>query len=515
MTQENSCIFCRGPLEEGDVCHWCGFSQSAKAEIPGTLGYGTKVDVYITGDVFTMDGESSSYFAYDTLNSRRVILKEFLPVSMVAPRDGNTVKVQQGKEVLFKNLMMDFTDLYNSLIKLDCKAIQHVYRVFSANGTAYAVLEYVKGDNLKQHLIKRGKPYTFKEARWLFQDVFTRMKKLEKANIAHGGISDETLIITPENTPILIGFAIGDLRVNNEHIIYKLYDGFSAPEQYEPNGFSGFYTDIFSVAVLFNYAVTGRAYTEGMFDTKGLDRHLPRHALAALRYATKPNPTQRIDNIEDFVLMLDDKAVVEKEKKPSKKQPDKKRSANPGKKYLPYVAVAAIMLVFGIAVMSLSGGEPQPPAVTPTPPVEIKDKIKVPDFRGESYNSIMNNREYSANFYFHIEEEYSTRYKKGQVITHSPIADEEVEQGTTIELIISKGRPMVTVPSGLEGMNIEDAKVILDGLGIKYTILEKIQTADYPHNTVQGTDKVPGSQMNPATDFLVVYISDATPVKNP
>ena len=160
----SECIICGSEITQ-DSCSWCGFSQQPKAQLPGTLEYGTNVNGYVVGDVLDMDGESTSYLAYDTANQRKVILKEFLPVSMVGPRNGTHVVAQQGKEVLFKNLMMDFTDLYSSLVSIESKAIQTVYSLFSANGTVYAVMEHIKGDTLRQNLIKRGKTYTFKEAR--------------------------------------------------------------------------------------------------------------------------------------------------------------------------------------------------------------------------------------------------------------------------------------------------------------------------------------------------------------
>lgn len=512
MTQENSCIFCKGPLSDSDVCSWCGFSQQGKADIPGTLAYGTKVDIYIVGDVITMDGESSSYSAYDTQSRRKVILKEFLPVSMVAPRDGDTVKVQPGKEVLFKNLMMDFTDLYTALGKIDSKALQKVYRIFHANGTVYTVLESVKGDTLRQNLIKKGKHYTFKEARWLFQDLFVLMKQLEENNIAHGGISDETVMITTENNAVLTGFAIQDLRVKNEHIIYKLYDGFSAPEQYITNRFPGFYTDIFSVAVLFYYSITGKTYTDGMFETKEVSRHIPKYAVEALKHATQPDPRARIDNIEDFVLMLDNKAVVEK---PSKKRTSKNYNFNFNKKYILYITVIIILIVFAIAVFSLSNTGGETLSSSEVISSELNSGIPVPDFRGKSYSEIMNDEEYTKYFYFHIEEEYSTEYRLGQVISHSPAAGQEVEQGTLIYLTVSKGEPMITVPDGLVGLDISTVEQILENLGIKFVVLEKVQTEQYPYNTVQGTDKMPGTSINPAREFLVVYVSDNTPLNKP
>ena len=111
---------------------------------------------------------------------------------------------------------------------------------------------------------------------------------------------------------MLTGFAIRDLRVKNDHIMYKLYDGFSAPEQYSQNQFAGFYTDIYSISALFYYAVMGKNYVEGAFELKDVHHFMPKYAVQALDYATKKNPRDRINNLEDFILMLDNKATVEK-----------------------------------------------------------------------------------------------------------------------------------------------------------------------------------------------------------
>ncbi len=512
MSQEKNCIFCAGPITEGDICTWCGFDQRSEKTIPGTLDYGTKLNMYTVGDVIAVDGESTSYMAYDTQSETKVILKEFLPVSMVAPRTNHNVNIQPGKEVLFKNLMMDFTDLYNVLKKIDNKALQKVKSVFNANNTVYAVLENVKGDTLKQNLIKRGKTYTFKEARWLFQDLFLLMKQLENANIAHGGISDETVIITPENNIVLGGFAIADLRVKNEHIVYKLYDGFAAPEQYEINGFSGFYTDIFSVAVLFNYAVTGRTWQENMFNSKLTDRHIPKYAAIALDRATLTDRSKRIDNIEDFVLILDGKAEIQK--KPEKKQPPAKTGPDMAK-FMPYFAVTLIMALFIGAMFSVNNSRSTSQSQPSTSDEIISSQsqlITVPYMIGENYSRVMNNPRYTQNLYFYMDEEYSTTYPKGRIISHNPRPDRQVAPGTLIYLTVSKGAPMLTVPEGLTGMDSEQAGNILSNMGIQYVVLYKVQTTQFPQGTVQGTDKMPGTPIDPRKDFLVLYVSDNTPL---
>ena len=128
------CVFCGSDLV-ADNCGWCGFSTQPKEQLPGTLAYGTDVNGYIVGDVADMNGESTTYYAYHGATQTKVLLKEFLPVSMVAPRNGDTVTVQQGKEVLFKNLMMDFTDLYSALSGIESKNLQKIFTIFSANGS--------------------------------------------------------------------------------------------------------------------------------------------------------------------------------------------------------------------------------------------------------------------------------------------------------------------------------------------------------------------------------------------
>lgn len=353
MTEKN-CIFCGGPVRDGQDCPWCGFHQSG-SHVRGTLPYGAKLNNYVIADVVDMDGVSTSYLAYDKTLQRRVIIKEYLPVSMVGPRNGDNVEVQPDKEVLFKNLMLDFRDLYISLAKIESPAIQKIYDIFNANGTVYAVLENVKGESLKKTMLKSARPYTFKEARWLFRDIFRLLGKLRENNLAHGGISDDTVIITPDGNAVLTDFAIRDLRVKNDHVMYKLYDGFSAPEQYNVEQFSGFYTDIYSVAALFYYVVTGKNLTPNSFD--GRVPELPKCAINAIKFATKPNPEERIDNIEDFVLILDDKAVAESANEPKKENPlanlAAKLPSGFDKKYVPYIMVAAVILIFAIAILGL------------------------------------------------------------------------------------------------------------------------------------------------------------------
>lgn len=510
MSAEKTCIFCSGPVEDGEICSWCGFPQTSFQNLSGTLKYGTKTNIYVVGNVLTMDGESTSYLAYDTKNQRKVILKEFLPVSMVAPREGNTVKVQRGYEVLFKNLMMDFQDLYRVLSGIESKALQKIYDIYEENGTVYVALEYIKGDTIKQNLIKRGKPYTFKQARWMFQDLFEIVEKLEKINLAHGGISDENVIVTPENNLVLTGFAVRDLRVKNDHMVYKLYEGFSAPEQYKTGRFAGFYTDIYSLSALFYYTVTGNFYTDGALDMKDVHHLMPKYAIEALKYATELNPIDRIDNLNDFILMLDDKATIEK---PVKITDEKKDKINLDKKYIIRIALVVILAVFAVTVgMIASNGNSEVTSTSMESSDSFLDELRVPRLVGRSYSDIINDEELNRYFYFEIEEDYSNEFAIGQIISHKPSIGEVVKPGTTIYLKVSKGSQLVEVPDGLVGQPIDYVTRRLDDLGIQYTIKEVVQSKEYPYGVVVGTDIQPGVKIDTKRQYVIIYVSDNTPI---
>ena len=509
----SDCIFCGRQLNNEDKCVWCGFEQRGSSVISGTLPYGTKLRDYVIGNVVSIDGESTTYMCFDLKTQKSVIIKEFLPVTLVAPRENFQVVVQESKQVLFKNLLMDFIDLYQTLQKIDSPAMPKIYDVFGDNRTAYVVMQNVKGPTLTQTLIKRGKPFSFKETRWLFNDLFNLLQKLSNVNLHHGGISDETVIITPDNTVILTGFAIQDLRTKNEHIAYKLYDGFSAPEQYYPDKFQGIYTDIYALACLVYYAVTGKVMEKDALNSKEIYRVFPKHAVEALKYATQTNPKDRIDSVSDFVLMLDDKGTVIKPKE-SKEKTDKKN-----KKLMQYLALAlVVVVVLALAFKSIgaqstvSTGESS--SVTESQSQQVVEK-SVPKLIGKSYAEVVSNPDYQLDYTFVKLEAYSNEYAEGVICDQSPDAGDTIIPGSTIYLTVSLGARATYVPTGVIGISYNDAVKKLDEAGINYRREYVDQTREYVAGVVAGLSIAEGKEISIKDDVLVVYVSNDKPLATP
>ena len=72
----------------------------------------------------------------------------------------------------------------------------------------------------------------------------------------------------------------------------------------------------------------------------------------------------------------------------------------------------------------------------------------------------------ARNLKMKVEEDYSSTVTAGYVISQSPDANTEVEEGSTVTVVISKGKQTITLPS-VTGQSEAEAKAALDRLGLK------------------------------------------------
>ena len=504
----SDCIFCGRQLNSEEKCAWCGFRQKASETIAGTLPFGTKLKDYVIGDVAEVDGESTTYYAFDKTIQQKVLVKEFLPVTMVAPRNTLDVSVQPEKQVLFKNLLYDFVDLYQTLQKIKSPALPKIHEVFIKNKTAYAVIDSIKGVPLRDVLIARGKTFTYKEVRWMFEPIFALMEEMSKLNIHHGGISDETVIITHDGNVVLTGFAIQDLRTKNDHVVYKLYKGFSAPEQYYSDKFQGTYTDIYALASLIYYSVTGKLMDKSALEGKEIYRSFPKYVVEALRYATKENQKERLDTISDFVMMLDDKGTVIKPKA-------EKTTKAEGRKPLVYGVIALVAVVLLVVGMSAVNKPEAPPATEDEIGTQVPQpqQLYVPNFVGQKYADVIADETYIDEFVFVKLDSYSDQYSAGKICLQSPVSGQPVAAGTTIYLTVSLGPQAVKVPE-IIGISFNDAVEKLDQLGVSYRKEYVDQTREYVHGMVANLSVDEGEEIS-LDEVLVVYVANDKPFATP
>jgi beta-lactam-binding protein with PASTA domain len=101
-------------------------------------------------------------------------------------------------------------------------------------------------------------------------------------------------------------------------------------------------------------------------------------------------------------------------------------------------------------------------------------------------------------------EQASGDVDEGEVIETDPAADEMVDKGTTVNLVVSSGPEMVDVPT-LDGYTYENAKELLQGLGLKVGEKE-FQDSSLPRDQVINTNP-PGPTRLPAGAEIRLIVS--------
>ena len=307
MGEQIVCSNCLSNADSGlPACPYCG--QSFENTNPaGTLPVNTLLaGRYTIGRVLALDGEGVLYAAIDNSATRRVVIKEYVPVTICAARsrDGSVIP-RQGREVLFKTTRMDFVDLYRSLVALGRNdGLVQVLDLIEENNTAYAVREPDEGTPLLTYLEQRAQPLTQSEALLLLRPVVYGVEAMHRMGLLHRGISPETVFITKTGSAKLSGYATLGLRTADSELKSQMFDGYAAPEQYAVAEFDGKYTDIYGLGALFYRVLTGKtpvpANLRRMNDTlppaHTVDKEIPGFVSAAIARAMRLAPGERMQS---------------------------------------------------------------------------------------------------------------------------------------------------------------------------------------------------------------------------
>jgi beta-lactam-binding protein with PASTA domain len=98
----------------------------------------------------------------------------------------------------------------------------------------------------------------------------------------------------------------------------------------------------------------------------------------------------------------------------------------------------------------------------------------------------------------------SADIEEGEVIQTDPPADEMVEKGTTVNLVVSSGPELVDVPT-LDGYTYDNAKQLLESRGLKVGEKE-FQDSSLPRDQVINTNP-PGPTQLPAGSEIKLIVS--------
>ena len=513
------------------VCPYCGGHVGAKlTECPSchtplrwamddALPEGTVLaGRYLIIRTLSQDGEGYFYAAKERSSELSVVIKEYFPLTLSAPRLQNGgIEAKMGREVPFKTLRMDFEELYTTLQQITpATGLTAVLDLVRENGTTYAVLEPARGQTLSQYL--RGKrPLRPAEVRSILQPVMEGAAAMHKAGLIHRGISPETIFVTKDGAASLAGYATQGLRSTGSELKPQMYEGYMAPEQYSMAEFEGRYTDVYALAAVAYRMATGhvpvsarqRQTRDSLEPAEEFSSAIPSYFSDVLCSAMELQPGRRIQNVPELMGMLASQTTAHTMMTAGGKRQSKQKAQVSTRNVLMTASVIILVLVclLGWCIIKLTDRQEKPVPAAPDPAASQvqTQQTALPSFVGKRLSAIQHEKEYLA-YRFTITEEYSSEVANGVVIRQSPAAGSEAPQNGTVELVVSRGPQLATMPK-IFGFTQEKAIEELDKAGIRYSLLMVANDGQYAAGTVARTEPAEGESFDPDTRIANIYIA--------
>lgn len=263
---------------------------------------------YRIQDTLGQGGYGITYSALDTINSRRVAIKELFPSrNVVRSPDKMTVQVQPEQEETFQYLCESFEKEARLLIELQkLDGIVELTHVFSENNTVYYVMELLDGEDLMRRLRRAG-PLRWDQLSPILHTVMTALERIHAVGLIHRDISPDNIFLSG-NSAYLIDFGSARKFQNNVNFTAIVKQNFAPWEQFLSNSHQGPWTDVYALAATAYFSLTGqlpppatdRRSTDRLVPLENLCPGLPREVYAAISKGMAVSAEDRFQNISQF-----------------------------------------------------------------------------------------------------------------------------------------------------------------------------------------------------------------------
>ncbi len=536
------CMSCMNTVPAGaSECPSCGYNGSQRN--PGLclpIGY-RLANRYVVGRKLDEDSGSVSYVAYDMTRKSAVELREFLPHGgCTRGPDDFALHAKAGAELHFKTALMDFCELFRSLLKVGAApSLIGTYDFFETNGTAYAALERFEGAvSLREFLTMSGGSLPFDKCMKLLSPVLDALEEIHSVNLIHRGVSPDTIFVNRNGDVKLGGFATSSVRTKDSEVASKMQSGYSAPEQYSTTAWQNTQTDVYGICATFYRCLTG-ATPQDAEQRKGYDTleaplelnpTIPQYASRAIMLGMLVNMDERTATVGELREMLSNRLASdptrviepsevnaakktvkktevrsgERKKSSSKKAPredDDDDSAPKSSQTVRIIIVASVILavlagVYFVGKQLLESVEREnaaPPSV---------NQLTVPNYTGIKLSDIVYDRD---NFDYAYEYVTDNNVEDNVVISQAPLPDEPANAGDKITLYINKGEKS-TKMIDVVGYSQANAEAKLKEAGIDYIVAQE-QTNFYAAGIVSRQSIQEGVAINPETQTVTIFVS--------
>ncbi|MEQ1694259.1 MAG: serine/threonine-protein kinase [Hyphomicrobiaceae bacterium] len=276
------------------------------------LAVGTRLGEYVIESMLGSGGFGITYRALDTRLDTSVAIKEYFPANL-AYRVGSTVAVRPDGIVGGYDWGMEkFLHEASALARLQHPNIVGVRRLFKANLTAYMVLDYIEGPNLKDWRRNHHNKPDQGELDQILIPLLNALELVHRKGLLHRDIAPKNVMIASTLMPILIDFGAARQLVaqHSQTFAALLTPGYAPFEQYVATSRNqGPWTDIYALSASIYEIVTGnlppeapeRAVDDKCIPISELERGRYRaEFLSAIDYGLRPLPKDRPQSVADW-----------------------------------------------------------------------------------------------------------------------------------------------------------------------------------------------------------------------
>ena len=221
-------------------------------------GYG--LQEYRIEKVLGVGGFGLTYLATDSNLNLRVALKEYLPGDIALRGPGHSIAPRSADAVeTFGWGKQRFLDESRTLASFRHPNIVRVMRFFEANGSAYMVMEFVEGAPLGEW-IKSNRPLGEAQVAAIVAPLLDGLEVVHKAGFLHRDIKPNNIYIRDDGSPVLLDF--GSARQRAADLTAIVTPGYAPFEQYHTQGNQGPWSDLYALAGVLYWMVSGTQPTE-------------------------------------------------------------------------------------------------------------------------------------------------------------------------------------------------------------------------------------------------------------
>lgn len=265
------------------------------------LPQGFSLEGYRIERQISQGGFSIVYLALDEAGIP-VAIKEYLPAGLARrAAAAPNVEVAAEHRGAFNAGLKCFFEEGRILAGIDHPNVVRVKNFFRANDTAYLVMRYERGSDLREHvrkLTESGAPIGEEFLRNVFARLLSGLREVHTRKLLHLDIKPANIYVHSDGHPVLLDFGAARLGLGpGEGMNAVLTPGFAAPEQQGSGEPLGPWTDIYSVGASLYDCLAGSA-------PQPADRRLVKDELEPAQRRWGKRYSLQLLELIDWCLML-------------------------------------------------------------------------------------------------------------------------------------------------------------------------------------------------------------------